>query len=617
MYVRIKLLLLLLFLGIGSATAQDKPKKNDTIKDKQQQDIYKGIEDYSKRSKFTKVLHKLIFKSVSNNSAKKSKDYISEIQDLYKEYEGKIIRNIKIETLDPFGYSVSDTMRKPRKWIERSGNAVHIKTKQFTIRNRLLFKKNDRLDSLLLKESARLIRSERYVRRVIIKPIPIQGSKDSVDVYIRVLDSWSLSPNISASGSGTNLEITERNFLGWGHRFENNIDQNLNTGETSYLARYKVSNIKNTYIDAEVNYQTLETENSLKSAGLQRSFFSPYTRWAGGIYFEERLVRDSLPNAQNEWARQNQKSQAQDYWGGHSFKIFKRDFEEYRNTNLVTTARFYNQTYNETPTVEYDSIGYYSNQRLYLASVGITSRKFVQDKYLFNYDIIEDVPIGRVYSTTFGVQDKNHQHRFYLGGRYAFGHYYKSGFLSVNAQVGSFFYKGITQETTLRFDILYFSNIKKWGNWRFRHFIKPTLVFGDNRQPIITDLLNINEENGIQGFNNRTIVGTKKALLTLQTQSYSPWNLSGFRLNPFASFTMGVIGDEARTLFESRVYSKIGVGLLIYNDYLVFNSIQLSLAFYPNIPGEGSNLFKTNTFKNTDITLPNFRIGKPVVVPYK
>ncbi len=617
MYVRIKLLLLLLFLGTGLAIAQDKPKKNDTIKGKQQQEIYKGIESYSKRSKFTKVLHKLIFKSVSNNSVKQSRDNITEIQDLYKEYEGKIIRNIRIETLDPFGYSVSDTTRKPKKWIERSGNAVHLKTKQFTVRNRLLFKKHERLDSLLVKESERLIRSQRYARRVIIKPVPIPNNKDSVDIYIRVLDSWSLSPNVSASSSGTNIEITERNFLGWGHQFGNSIDKNINTGETSYLARYKISNIKNTYIDGELNYQTLETENSLKSIGLQRIFFSPYTRWAGGAYYEERLVRDSLPDAQNEWARQNQKSEATDLWAGYSFKIFKGFKERYRTTNLVTTARYFNRWYKESPSIAYDSIGYYSNEKLYLASVGITSRKFVQDRYLFNYDIVEDVPIGRVYSSTFGIQDKNSEHRFYLGGRYAFGHYYKWGFLSLNAQAGSFFYKGQTQEIVLRFDMLYFSKIKKWGNWRFRHFIKPTLVFGDNRQPIITDMLNINEQNGIQGFNNRSIIGTKKALLTLQTQSYSPWNLSGFRLNPFASFTMGVIGDEARKLFESRVYSKIGVGLLIYNDYLVFNSIQLSLAFYPDIPGQGSNLFKTNTFKNTDITLPNFRIDKPVIVPYQ
>ncbi|KAF2518453.1 hypothetical protein E0W68_09005 [Flavobacterium salilacus subsp. salilacus] len=615
--MRIKLLLLLLFLGIGSATAQDKPKKNDTVKGKQQQEIYKGIENYSKRSKFTKILHKLIFKSVSNNNIQKSKTSITEIQDIYRESQDKIIRNIKIETLDPFGYSVSDTMRKPKNWIERSGNTVHIKTKQFTIRNRLLFKKNDRLDSLLVKESARLIRAERYTRRVLITPVPIPNSNDSVDVYIRVLDSWSLTPNLSASNSGTNVEVTERNLFGWGHQFGNSIDKNFNTGETSYLAQYKVANIKNTFIDAELNYQTLESERSLKSVGLQRIFFSPYTRWAGGIYFEERLVRDSLPDTQNRWARQNRKSEAQDFWAGYSFKIFKGFKERYRTTNLVTTGRFFNQVYKESPSVEYDSVGYYSDERLYLASVGITSQKFIQDKFLFNYDIIEDVPVGRVYSTTFGIQDKNNQNRLYLGARYAFGHNYKWGFLSINAQAGSFFHEGKTEETVMRFDILYFSKIKKWGKWRFRHFIKPTLVFGDNRQPIITDLLNINEENGIQGFNNRTIVGTKKALLTLQTQSYSPWNLLGFRLNPFASFTMGVIGDEARTLFQSKTYTKIGVGLLIYNDYLVFNSVQISFAFYPDIPGEGTNIFKSNTFKNTDITLPNFRIDKPVIVPYK
>lgn len=136
---------------------------------------------------------------------------------------------------------------------------------------------------------------------------------------------------------------------------------------------------------------------------------------------------------------------------------------------------------------------------------------------------------------------------------------------------------------------------------------------GDHRIPIITDQLNLNTEFG---FDRRRVQGTKKALLTLQTQSYSPWDVLGFRINPFASLTMGVIGTEERKLFKSPLYSRIGLGVLLYNDYLVFNSFQLSLAFYPTIPGSGNNIFRTNTIENTDIVLPDFQVGKPGAVPY-
>ncbi|OYQ37319.1 hypothetical protein CHU92_08465 [Flavobacterium cyanobacteriorum] len=620
MFTKIKLLLLLLLLASAPVDAQVAPaQQKDTVKVKRDQ-MYKKLEHYSKRKKFTRFLHKLIFRPVTDEepsaARKKTKRRTPEMQNTFAKYQGKTVRRIHVETLDPFGYSVSDTARMPDTWVEHFGNRIHLKTKQLTIKNLLLFKRNKPFDSLLVKESERLIRSQRYVRRVVIQPRPTK-SKDSVDVYIRVLDSWSLIPNGSASATGTSIRITERNFFGLGHEWRNNFDKQFNTGKTEYLTTYRVPNIMNTYINATVNYQLWEFNNSLKNFGLDREFFSPLTRWAGGVYLEERFLKDSLPDAQGNFELQNFKSKSQDYWAGYSFKIYKGDTEEERTTRLVTTARFFNRQYTESPSVQYDSINFYSDEKLYIASVGLTSRGFVQDKFLFNYDIVEDIPVGKIYALTAGTQQKNNENRIYLGGRYAFGNYYNWGYFSANAELGSFFYKNRTDQTVLRFEALYFTNILNCGKWRFRQFIKPVLVFGDNRLPIITDQLNLSGDTGIQGFDSPTLLGTKKATLTLQTQSYSPWNFFGFRLNPFANFTFGVLGDEQTKLYESKIYSKIGLGLLIYNDYLVFNSFQLSIAFYPSIPNVGENLFRTNTFQNTDITLPDFQVGKPVVVPYR
>lgn len=59
--------------------------------------IFRNIEKYSKRSKFTKMLHKMIFEPVelkeANPIRKRKKKYVN--------VEGKIIRNIYITTLDP------------------------------------------------------------------------------------------------------------------------------------------------------------------------------------------------------------------------------------------------------------------------------------------------------------------------------------------------------------------------------------------------------------------------------------------------------------------------------------------------------------------------------------
>ncbi len=68
---------------------------------------------------------------------------------------------------------------------------------------------------------------------------------------------------------------------------------------------------------------------------------------------------------------------------------------------------------------------------------------------------------------------------------------------------------------------------------------------------------------------------------------------------------------------KSKAYSQVGVGVIIRNDYLVFSSFQLSLAFYPVIPGSGDDIFKTNAINSEDFGFQDFEIYKPQTVLYK
>jgi hypothetical protein len=68
---------------------------------------------------------------------------------------------------------------------------------------------------------------------------------------------------------------------------------------------------------------------------------------------------------------------------------------------------------------------------------------------------------------------------------------------------------------------------------------------------------------------------------------------------------------------QARVYSQIGLGVLIKNDNLVMNSFQVSLAFYPVIPGVGENIFRINSFQSFDFGFRDFETGKPARVIYR
>src|SRR5690606_3786763 len=135
------------------------------------------------------------------------------------------------------------------------GNFIHIKTKPFAIRNILLIKENTPLDTFLLNETERLIRSQSFIRRVQITANPANTSKDSVDLQIEVLDSWSMIPSASISSSKTKIKLRNRNFLGFGHEFNNDLIKSFENNRYGYDMNYSIPNIKNTFIETTIAYK--------------------------------------------------------------------------------------------------------------------------------------------------------------------------------------------------------------------------------------------------------------------------------------------------------------------------------------------------------------------------
>jgi len=626
--MKIKHLILLVFYTCFclSGFSQEEETKKDSL------EIYRKIEEFSEKRKITRMLHNMVFKPTSNNQ--KSSIKIPDERN-YKEYEGKIIRRIIIETLDPFGYSVYDSLERPRNWLEKTGNHIHKSTNLATVRDLLLIEENLPLDILLLKESERLIRSQEFVRSVLItaEHPDAKVKSDSVDLRVRVLDSWSIIPEGSFSTTQTSLGLIERNFIGTGHQFRIGYTSDFEEGRNGYHGRYIVPNFKNTFIRSTIGYRMHLNDSYYKGINVERTFYSPFTRWAGGVYVDQQLRKDSLPDAASQMSFENRKYNTYDVWGGHSFRIFPGMSENDRTTNLITSARMLKVDFKEKPSVEYDSIGFFSDETFSMGSIGIASRQYVEDMYVFNYGIVEDVPVGTVYGLTTGYQRKNQRGRLYLGGEVSIGNYFSWGFLSTSLEAGSFFRRKSAEQVTLSFQANYFTNLINIGTvWKMRQFVKPQLLWGINRLNTIGDRITLNEHGnylgvygsdfgdlndmGLYGFRS-PLYGTQKALLTLQTQFYAPWNLIGFRLNPFLNYSVGVIGDENRKIHDSRIYSSIGAGFIISNDYLVFNTFQVSFAFYPQMPGRGENIFRTNSFHTSDFGFQDFEFGKPRPVLFK
>lgn len=590
------------------------PTKSDTL--------YQKINTYAKDKKVVGFFHRLIFrKSVlpATTNKKKSKTQIP-VQRDYAKFQCKIIRNITIETLDPFGYSAEDVNREPKHRIERWGNFLHIKTKNWTVRNFLLFQKYDLLDSLNLRESERLLRQQRYIRTVIIKPVAVPNSKDSVDVSIRVLDTWSTIPTGAISTSKGNIDFTERNFMGLGHEFDFNYLSSFESSTPNrygYETYYKIPNFKHTFISTTFSARNDLNNNTQNAIRIERKFYSTYAHWAGGFYHDYRSTTEKLNDPAAVPTLLYFKSKSYDLWAARSFSIFGNGNEFSRGTHLITSVGFNHTAYLNLPDQQYDPIRFVNSTKSALMTIGISSQRFYQEKYLFRYGIVEDVPYGKVFSITGGIENKNQVNRAYWGSRFSYGDLFDFGYLQGNVEWGTFVNNGKSEQTTYKLEANYFTNLIPMGSWKMRQFIRPLLVMGGNRLESDRDRLKLVDINGIPGFDSRQLLGTKKFLTTFQSQFYCLRDWYGFTLSPYLNYTLGFLDQGNATFFSNKMYSQIGVGVLINNKYLVFSSFQFSFSYYPTLPIAGNNIIKTNTFQNNSIDFNDFQIGQPYVLPFQ
>jgi hypothetical protein len=608
--------ILLLFVSLllsESAFTQQTPAKKDSTT------LYRDIESFSKRNRFTEFMHHMFFKPVASPSPKKNvkkKGYKKLIQKPYSAFEGKTIRHINIETLDPFGYSITDTNAAPKNAFIIGGNRVHVKSQQIAIRNLLLIRQNQLFDSLLVKESERLVRGRGYINDVSFFVKATSKNADSVDIFIRELDKWSLVPKFAVSPSKFTINLTDKNFVGLGHESNNGFVLYNSTGDIAYNINYFVPNLRNTYINSTLHFSEDQyRKNSSRNFAVDRPFFSPFAKWAAGINFAQ-IRKDSIYTSDSLFVLERYKFNSQDYWAGIAIRIFKGNTAKKRTTNFIPAIRFLRIRYLEKPNEIFDPQHMFSNEDFYLASVGISTRQYVQDKYIFRFGVTEDVPIGKVYNLTGGYQVKNNSGRFYFGMRFSVGNYHEWGYLSSNFEYGTFYGTSHAEQGAFSAGVNYFTGLIEIGKWRFRQFIKPEVTIGINRFPS-NDSLTLNEGYGLDGFKNSTLTGTNRLLLTLQTQSYAPWNLFGFRFGPYLNFSLGMLGDNVTGFKNSKVFTQIGLGVLIKNEHLVFNTFQISIAFYPSIPGKGQNIFKVNPIKTNDFGFRDFEIGKPSTIIFR
>jgi hypothetical protein len=527
----------------------------------------------------------------------------------YLKFTGKKIRKIEISRLDVFGSNISNPAAEDPKNIENLLNRTHVNTRESIIRNNLIFKEGDTISPLTLSDNERLLRQLSYINdaRIIVVPV----SDEYVDIMVLTKDIYSLGATYDYKGlKKGSLSLFEKNILGIGHEIGIEIPYDSRYPDSpGFGFRYLIDNIWKSFINLKVYYFNGIGDRTY-GFNLSRKFVSSATKYAGGISVRQMSTSVGVNNMP---VPEPLKYNLQDYWISRSFLINKENV-----TRIIIGARYTNNNVFDRPFILSDS--YYSLQkyRMYLGSVAYSIQKYYKTNLIYSYGRTEDIPYGGLFKLTFGREFNEFNEfnkRIYMGAEIALGKSLENlGYFYTSAGISSFINGSQARQGLLSLNMKYFSNIIPVGNYMIRNFVYLNYTRGFDRNT--DESLIFRNDNGFSGFKNDSIRGNQRLSVSLESVLFSPGNLYGFRFAFFGFADMSLLSGTNEILKNGYSLSGIGVGIRIRNDNMVFNTFQLRLGFFPNLP-DYSNVNHITVSGEQLLHPNNFDPGPPSIIPYR
>lgn len=572
------------------------------------QAFYDSVETKMSKAAVSRMVYNTIFRR--NDHHKVYNDDISEFR--FNPYEGKIINPMEYKSLDIFGTSINDTSKYKVNDFNHFLNKAHIHTNRVVIRRSLTFRRNDSLSAIGFIDSERLLRSRNYIRdaRIMLNET---NTPDSVEVIVVTKDVFpytvSYRPN---NGNSALFGVSTVNLFGLGHGLEYNFIRN---GRHELF--YSIRNIGGSFADIFLNYA-----NYFGKTGFgiiyDKQFLTVDTKGAGGLEYSIYRYANNEYDLNTEVRTDILYSvDRKSAWYGRAFDtnidLIKYGFQSRKQ--FIVAAKFDLQDYFDKPLVTADSNYFYHDRNDYLLEVGFSSRLYHQDKYIVNFGRTEDIPTGTSIQATIGYQDREFDNRLYLGGRYTRGGYISGvGYLNTFYSAGLFFEKNEIEDLTINIGADYFTSLQRLGRMRLRQFVSSNL--STTFKPSTDYYLSGQGDIGIRGVSGYYLKATSLLSLNLESVFFTPKDILGFKV-AFYFFLDGTATINSFDVeFKPDIYSGIGGGLRFRNDNLAFPSINIRLAYYPNVPFR-ANPGYGDLSTNDRLNIRDFSIGEPEIEGFR
>jgi hypothetical protein len=204
------------------------------------------------------------------------------------ERAGATIRAIHITVDNVFDPNNPEEDKKLYRWA----NSVHVRTRDSVIRDILLLAPGDAFVARLLDESARTLRARGFIAEASVEPGAYDAATNSVDVNVRVRDSWSLAMDLKLNRKGGETEwglgLSDNNLLGTGKTLEVGYESEIDRDQ--WTLGYGDGNV----FGSRVRLRALiadASDGTRRELNVERPFYALDTRWSlGGAIHDERRI---------------------------------------------------------------------------------------------------------------------------------------------------------------------------------------------------------------------------------------------------------------------------------------------------------------------------------------
>ena len=204
------------------------------------------------------------------------------------EQAGATIRAIHVTVDKIFDPNDPDEDKALYRWANR----VHVLTRDEVIEDILLFAPGDPFVARLLDESARTLRARGFISEATVEPGEYDAATNSVDVNVRVRDSWSLAMDLKLNRKGGETEwgigLSDNNLFGTGKTVEISYESEIDRDE--WALGYGDGNVFGSRARLEALWANT-SDGDRHEFLLERPFFALDTRWSlGGTFHDEQRV---------------------------------------------------------------------------------------------------------------------------------------------------------------------------------------------------------------------------------------------------------------------------------------------------------------------------------------